>query len=240
MGILLALCLLSLLSVNLMQATKIPPEHLAYIVKQFHQARGSGSESNNDFKQFAFLMVLNEEQCTKGISDFNPTVPQKVPEGDWKYIALKPGRATINGKREIRYCAEARMLLTDPSPAAAFGNIEAVQDTLACGGCVIFYTANTPCIGRCFGGGQLDIIGPLNNAPFDAWKTNELIDMYFVYTQPYSSNQNEEDFNKCVTESFVRLNENKSGSPYLIYRCSTNECRPCEANNNFCLEPTQF
>ncbi|XP_078497528.1 uncharacterized protein LOC144753850 [Lissotriton helveticus] len=249
MGLLSGICILAL-CVNLGHATKIDPDHLKNIVTRFHEEFHSGTESHPGLKQFAFLMVLDKLQCSHGISsDFKPILPQKKAEESLNYIALKLARGVINNEHS-NFCSETLMLFSNKGKtplAREFAQLKSVRDKLEDGGCVIFYTTNTPCNGRCFGEGPFDIIGPLNEAPFDDWKNKENIDMYFVYTNTYFPKSHlekldkdkraleYENFKACTKNGFQRLNENQPGKAYSIYQCDNNKCKSCDKNNNFCL-----
>lgn len=241
MGILPGICLLALLSVNFGQATEISPANLNYIVNQFHNAAGTPSSTDKALKQFAFLMVLNSTQCSKGINNFNPSVRNPKPEENRNYIATQPAKMANKGKQIC--CSETNLLFSyapNERPAAQiFAGLQTVRNTLQVGGCVIFYTTNTPCSRRCFGQADYDIIAPLTAVPFSTWKSNNNIHMYFVYSEQYlptkdlTTAASYDQFKQLTTSGFQRLSNNNF---YLIYRCGNNQCRVCEQNNVFCLQ----
>lgn len=236
------LFLLLLLCAAPLDGTELNPHVLEEIVSTFATAAGL-RPSDLQLKQFGFLMALTPKQCTGDnrvwYRPFNqntgvhvtgsPNFFTNVP--DLNYMAVYPYIGNVCSEKKILFSQDQNQ----PSPAQSFANN--ADKILRAGGCVLFFTTNTPCLEKCFSGKQdCDIVSPLLAQPFSNWgysNINRPIHKYFIYTKVFGrDNRNL----VSIKEGFTRLDNSKQ---YLFRKCSKDansvKCIPCDANNNFCL-----
>ncbi|GCB75439.1 uncharacterized protein [Scyliorhinus torazame] len=231
-----ALLLLAVLCVSELNATELNDGVLTRIVKDF---RDVGDEAKD---QFSFLIALDPGQCTSyqenlylncGKRSKLPSI-SKTPDDfnvSLNYMAVYPDKGQA--------CSEYKILFNKREGKRVsewFGkNIKVLQK----GGCVIFFTENTPCTYKCFSGKpKTDIAAPLLSNPFDSWRTDGDIDVhkYFVYGEVYDIDK--EKNKPWVIHHFQCMDEfavDPHGS-FLFRQCQENLlCRHCDRQNDYCV-----
>ncbi|XP_041034632.1 uncharacterized protein LOC121272186 [Carcharodon carcharias] len=231
-----SLLVLAFLCARKLDATELNDEVLAKIVNDFRKAQ------QKNYKQFSFLLALNPKQCNAyednlyinaNISSGKPHI-DKSPNSftaPLNYIAVYPNPSKICSEYKILF-----MKRENQRVAVWFANnVQSLKN----GGCVIFYTENTPCTKKCFSGKHFkDITEPLLDHPFDTWRTdnNTTIHKYFVYGQVYRCDQGNKP---RIIHHFRCLDEfeiDPAGS-FLFRKCSENKlsCGRCDKNNDYCV-----
>ncbi|XP_078057025.1 uncharacterized protein LOC144481750 [Mustelus asterias] len=225
-----SLLLLVCLCARELGSTKLNNGVLRTIVKDFQKAK----EGNRN--QFSFLIALNPEQCLGQqkilyLSNGTNTSPPKIANSlnefrePLNYLAVYPD----SGKQ----CSEFKILFQDRDGKLTSEWFAEKINALSAGGCVIFYTTNTPCTEKCFSGKWMDISCPLLFRPFRDWKSEgqHPIHKYFVYTQVYSCDENNTN---VIIQGFNRLN---APGNFLFRKCEENKaCEKCARENNYCVK----
>ncbi|KAK6477816.1 hypothetical protein HHUSO_G21425, partial [Huso huso] len=153
--------------------------------------------------QISFMIGLTPGQCSgtspvqyleNGISLNQPTIRKMAKDFSTtqaaNYIAVSP--------EQEKKCSEFRILreptegwdLNPGQQQRAMTGAEwlggKLEQTLQGGGCVVFYTTNSPCLKKCFSDmceRKIDI--PLSQEPFSQWNIENKVHKYFTYTQLY-------------------------------------------------------
>ncbi|XP_067834216.1 uncharacterized protein [Heptranchias perlo] len=234
--------LLFLLWAPTSDGTELNNDALAQIVSNFTDVALEFSQSER--RQFAFLMVLTEEECRGStIASYIPYRDDGLPyistrvSNDLKpkgrnYIALYP---VIDGPCTeyvlLRISDEERKKGITTNVAQRFA--ELVQKRIGNNvGCVIFYSRLTPCTNFCFSSDpDFNIVTCLREPPFSTIWKNRNIHKYFVYSEGFGPDT------KNQPQICDKLGE-VAGAGFQIRRCDGNEirCRIC-TQPDYCLDP---
>lgn len=222
-------------------STELTPAALQRIVNDFlHEIE---RKPDGGTKQFSFLIALRADQCRNygRVTYINQNEPHGIPKNPVQnignndnYIATRPD--PFGTRPEQKRCSEYKLLFPPggnlQSPAVRF---QANGDRiLAGGGCVIFFTTNTPCTKKCFSNDQnCDIVPQLNAAPFQIWRNlqdqNNMnsVHQYFVYMKRFGS-----DAIPDIVNRFAQL----ANQGFQISRCNGIQCDTnCNQINHYCL-----
>ncbi|XP_058866274.1 uncharacterized protein LOC131708112 isoform X1 [Acipenser ruthenus] len=241
---------LLLLQAGLGSAEQIKPEVLRTLVKDFLL---KNVDNPGQLDQMSFMIGLTPDQCkgnspvqylekgkeqqprvTKSVQDFN--TPLRA-----NYIAVRPDPGV--------YCSEFKILKNptngwdlppgqkpEPMTGAEWlgGKLE---QTLQGGGCVVFYTTNSPCLKHCFSDKcDRKIDEPLSQRPFSLWREASNVHMYFTYTQLFDG-----DDVTLVQKGFSNLRNlgfTIEKCPYKL-QLSCPDCKAMTACTD-CLSKTTF
>ncbi|XP_038642922.1 uncharacterized protein LOC119958453 [Scyliorhinus canicula] len=232
-----ALLLLVVLCASELNATGLNDTVLTRIVKDFRSVR----DENKD--QFSFLIALDPRECASyqdnlylnGGKRSNLPSISKTPDDfnvSLNYMAVYPDKGHACSEYKILFKKRERERVSE-----WFGkNIK----VLLHGGCVIFYTENTPCTYKCFSGKpKTDIAAPILSNPFDSWRTDGDIQVhkYFVYGEVYDCDK--ETNKPLVIHHFQCMDEFAVDphSSFLFRRCQENLlCRHCDRQNDYCVK----
>lgn len=223
-------------------STELNPKALKRIVEDFLNVAGPTSTG---FKQFSFLMALTPQQCQNGKVTYKPQGPvidnnlEPTQSKNPNYISVYPDYTTNDNSP--KRCTEYKLLFPSKSqqqsPAQMFEQIANRQILRTDGGCVIFFTTNTPCTNKCFSGDEnCDISNPLGENPFQNWrKEKKSVHQYFVYMQQYRYDVSEAD-----TAAIIKKFNNLANMEFRISRCykenNVLQCKTdCKSNTKFCL-----
>ncbi|XP_041097865.1 uncharacterized protein LOC121309061 isoform X2 [Polyodon spathula] len=221
-------------------STVLEPKALKRIVEDFLSVAGP---TRTGFKQFSFLMALTPQECQNGKVTYRPQGPvinnnfEPTPSKNPNYISAYPDY-TADDENQKR-CTEYKLLFPSKSqkqsPAKMFEQIANSKVLRPNGGCVIFFTTNTPCTNKCFSGDEnCDISKPLGENPFQNWgKESKSVHQYFVYMQQYR-------YDITDTNAIIEKFKNLANMHFRISRCykenNVLQCKTdCNSNPKFCL-----
>ncbi|MGH0164476.1 UNVERIFIED_CONTAM: hypothetical protein FKN15_075654 [Acipenser sinensis] len=160
-------------------------------------------------RQISFMIGLTPGQCSgtspvqyleKGKPLQQPTIRKLAKDFSTtqaaNYIAVSPEQNP--DVPEEKKCSEFRILreptegwdLNPGQQQRAMTGAEwlggKLEQTLQGGGCVVFYTTNSPCLKKCFSDTcERKIDTPLSQEPFSQWNIENKVHKYFTYTQLY-------------------------------------------------------
>nr|XP_015194683.1 PREDICTED: uncharacterized protein LOC107075984 [Lepisosteus oculatus] len=247
------LALVLLLQISIGTAEEVHPEVLRKLVKDFLITNYQRSGFLN---QMSFMIGLSPEQCRDasgvryymdGKNEPIPNIATSVKDFNTantaNYMAVLPD--------PHQKCSEFKMLRQPESGwdvAAGQQSREMtgaewlggkLQQTLQGGGCVVFYTTNSPCLKYCFNDtSDRRIDKPLSEDPFRSWKDRQNVALYFVYTQTY---KNDEECMESVQQGFSNL----ANMDFHIWNCPYEVqkiCPECKAMTscNTCKDKTTW
>ncbi|XP_051991584.1 uncharacterized protein LOC127650296 [Xyrauchen texanus] len=251
-----SVAVLLLLHIQLGSATQIEPNVLKTLVKDFLL---KNLNTPGYLDQMSFMIGLTPDQCNgqspvkyleNGEEKQQPIVTKSVQDFITKlkanYIAVHPDPS--------EYCSEFKILkkptngwdppLDKESMTGAEWLGEKLEQTLQNGGCMVFYTTNSPCLKHCFSDNcERRIDDPLSKKPFSLWHKEGKVHMYFIYTQLF---HDESNVALTLTQQKVKegfSNLRKLGftiemCPYQL-QLSCPQCKSVTACTN-CLSKTTF
>ncbi|XP_051988521.1 uncharacterized protein LOC127648006 [Xyrauchen texanus] len=244
---------LLLLHIQLGSAEQIEPKVLKTLVKDFLL---KNVNAHIHLDQMSFMIGLTPDQCNgkssvnylyKGEEKQQPTFTKSVKDFNTKlkanYIAVGPDPG--------QYCSEFKILknptngwdppLDKESMTGAEWLGVKLEQTLQNGGCMVFYTTNSPCLEHCFSDNcDRRIDEPLSKKPFSLWREEGKVHMYFIYTQLFDDESDVETQQK-VKEGFSNLRN----LGFTIEKCPYQQklsCPQCKGVPacTVCLSKTTF
>ncbi|XP_053565442.1 uncharacterized protein LOC128655880 [Bombina bombina] len=206
---------------NSLPVTSFSPEELlrvtVYINNKF---------AKNTNMQYAYVVKFSNNQCNT-LTDENIANVLNVENPVWDEIfkndqiysgtnlVMAKYRNPNNNKKDAEH-AEYRLFY--PTGSSTVSPVENLMNTGAKAGCVLFFTLNSPCVGRCaVTNGEYSILDKLN-------VLSKIDDRALVYNTFFNSDQKRPV--KEVWKAWAAVDK-----IIPMYRCDNNSCSRCSEND---------
>ncbi|XP_053565444.1 uncharacterized protein LOC128655881 [Bombina bombina] len=182
--------------------------------------------AKNTDKQYAYVVKFSANQCNS-LTNENIAKVLNVENPNWDEIfnndqiyqgtnlVMAKFRKQSNNKKDVEH-SEYRLLY--PTGSSTLSPVENMMNTGAKAGCVLFFTLNSPCVGRCaLPNGEYSILGKLD-------VFSKINDRALVYNKFFNSDQK-----RPVKEVLKAWDAVDKKIP--MYRCDNNGCSRCSEND---------